>query len=59
MSKKLAEGPDAMVLDIKFGSGAFLPDIEDGKKLVRDTPTRDSFEDALDGTKIIERLFLH
>jgi len=33
MSKKLALGTDAIVLDVKTGSGAFLPDIRDGKKL--------------------------
>jgi len=33
MSKKLSEGIDALVLDIKFGSGAFLPEPERGEKL--------------------------
>jgi len=33
MSKKLAEGLDALVLDIKTGSGAFLPELEDGLEL--------------------------
>jgi pyrimidine-nucleoside phosphorylase len=33
MSKKLAEGLDALVLDIKTGSGAFLPELEDGLDL--------------------------
>ena len=35
MSKKLAEGIDGLVLDVKFGSGAFLPSQEDGKELAR------------------------
>lgn len=35
MSKKLAEGLDGLVLDVKTGSGAFLPAIEDGLALAR------------------------
>ena len=33
MSKKLAEGPDALLLDVKTGDGAFLPDLDSAHKL--------------------------
>lgn len=35
MSKKLAEGLTGLVLDVKRGSGAFLPEIERGLELAR------------------------
>lgn len=35
MSKKLAEGLDALVLDVKTGSGAFTQGLDDSKRLAR------------------------
>jgi pyrimidine-nucleoside phosphorylase len=35
MSKKIAEGIDGLVLDIKRGNGAFLPELEQGLALAR------------------------
>jgi thymidine phosphorylase len=35
LSKKLAAGLDALVMDVKFGSGAFMADYDNAKKLAR------------------------
>ncbi|WP_111718601.1 thymidine phosphorylase [Homoserinimonas sp. OAct 916] len=35
MSKKIAEGTESLVLDVKFGSGAFLKDIDRSRELAR------------------------
>jgi len=46
LSKKLAEGLDGLVLDIKYGAGAFTPAADDARRLAREM-TRVAAESGL------------
>ena len=35
LAKKLAEGPDGLVMDVKAGNGAFMPDYRESKELAQ------------------------
>ncbi|HNZ27861.1 MAG TPA: thymidine phosphorylase [Spirochaetota bacterium] len=59
LSKKIAEGADSLVMDIKCGSGAFMKDLESAKNLalsIRDTGRKLGIEVASVITKMDEPL---
>lgn len=59
LSKKISEGTDSLVMDIKCGSGAFMKDLESAKKLafsIKDTGRELGIEVASVITKMDEPL---
>lgn len=55
MSKKIAEGTDALVLDVKIGSGAFLPELERARRLA-ETMVRLGADHGVRTTAVITRM---
>ncbi|HTX63499.1 MAG TPA: thymidine phosphorylase [Acidimicrobiales bacterium] len=55
MSKKLAEGTSALVLDVKVGSGAFMPDLDRARQLA-ETMVAIGTEHGLRTTAILTRM---
>jgi thymidine phosphorylase len=55
MSKKIAEGTAALVLDVKVGSGAFMRDIDDARQLARTMATLGS-EHGVRTTALLTRM---
>jgi thymidine phosphorylase len=55
MSKKIAEGTDALVLDVKVGSGAFLPDLRMARDLA-ETMVRLGTDHGVETTAVLTNM---